>query len=234
MSSRKPLADDDHPAIQARAQELTEGRLTRRDQLESLFHFVRDDIRFGFPPKWDEVKASETLKYGIGYCTTKATLFLALCKAAGIPARVHTGLISLEIMRGVFPDFAFRSLPDRGGHAWLEVELDEAWWPIDAYIPDRRFFDGALERLRGSGKATGFGISLAKGPTSCEFNFGEKGFVQMGAVLEDHGTWEDFADYVASPAYGRMNLVQRMAYPWMARMSNRTIEGIRDARPKVN
>jgi hypothetical protein len=41
----------------------------------------------------------------------------------------------------------------------------------------------------------------AKGPTSCEFNFGEKGFVHMGAVVEDHGAWDDFADYVASPAY---------------------------------
>jgi len=230
MRSREPLADDDHPAIQAQAQELTDGHLTQRDKLDSLFHFVRDDILFGFPPKWDEVKASETLRYGIGYCTTKATLFLALCKAAGIPARVHTGLISLEIMHGIFPAFAFRSLPDKGGHSWLEVELDDAWRPMDSYINDRRFYEGALERLQASGRTTGFSLSRAKGPTSCEFNFGEKGFVQMGAVVEDHGAWDDVADYVASPTYGRMNRMQQMVYPWLARMNNRTIEGIRDAR----
>lgn len=227
MSTRQPLADADHPAIQALARGLTEGRLERRDQLENLFSFVRDEIPFGFPPRWDQVMASETLGYRLGYCTTKATLFLALCKAAGIPARLHTGLISLEIMRGIFPAFAFRALPAAGGHAWLEVELDGEWKPIDSYINDRRFYEGALERLLASGKTTGFSLSLAKGPTSCAFNFGEKGFVHMGAVVEDHGTWGDFADYVASPAYVRMNRMQQMVYPWLARMNNRAIEGIR-------
>ncbi len=227
MSSRQPLADDDHPAIQALAHERTDGRLERRDQLESLFYFVRDDIPFGFPPKWDEVRASETLGYRVGYCTTKATLFLALCKVVGIPARVHTGLILVEIMRGIFPPFAFRALPAAGGHAWLEVELDGEWKPMDSYINDRRFYEGALERLEASGRTTGFSLSRAKGPTSCAFNFGEKGFVHMGAVVEDHGVWEDVAEYMASPTYVRMSRMQQLAFPWMARMNNRAIEGIR-------
>jgi len=51
MSRWQPLADDEHPAIQELARERTDGRLARRDKLESLFRFVRDDIRFGFPPK---------------------------------------------------------------------------------------------------------------------------------------------------------------------------------------
>jgi hypothetical protein len=50
MSGRQPLADDDHPAIQAQARELMDDRHERRDMLENLFYFVRDDIRFGFPP----------------------------------------------------------------------------------------------------------------------------------------------------------------------------------------
>jgi hypothetical protein len=227
MGSRQPLADDDHPAIRTRARELTAGCRARRDRLESLFHFVRDDIRFGFPPKWDDVRASETLQYGIGYCTTKATLFLALCRAAGIPAQVHAGRISLEIMRGVFPGFAFRFLPETGGHAWLEVELDDAWRPLDSYINDRGFYAGALARLEASGRATGFSLSRAKGPTSCAFNFGEVGFVHMGAVVDDHGAWDDVADYLASPLYRRMNRPERLAYPSLAWMANRTIEGIR-------
>jgi hypothetical protein len=225
------LADDDHPAVQARARELTAGRREPRDQLEGLFHFVRDGILFGFPPRWDAVRASETLQYGIGYCTTKATLFLALCRAAGIPARVHAGLISLEIMRGVFPAFAFRFLPHEGGHVWLEVELDGAWRPFDAYINDRRFYEGALARLEASCRATGFSLSRAKGPTSCAFDFGEEGFVHMGAVVDDHGVWDDVADYLASPRYRRMRPAERAAYPLLARMANRAIEGIRRSAP---
>jgi RNA polymerase-associated protein len=42
MRSRKPLADDDHPAIQPQAQQLTDGRPERRDKLDSLYHVERD------------------------------------------------------------------------------------------------------------------------------------------------------------------------------------------------
>jgi transglutaminase-like putative cysteine protease len=48
------------------------------EKIESIFYFVRDGIKFGFPPKFDEVKASQVIDYGLGYCNTKATLFLAL------------------------------------------------------------------------------------------------------------------------------------------------------------
>ena len=35
--------------------------------------FVRDDIKFGFPPAADWTPASETLQLGIGQCNTKGT-----------------------------------------------------------------------------------------------------------------------------------------------------------------
>ena len=92
---------------QAKAKEISAGKATVLEKLESLFLFVRDEDKFGFPPRWDEVKASETIRYGLGYCNTKATLFLALCKAINIPARIHTGLIDIEVMRGVLPSFIF-------------------------------------------------------------------------------------------------------------------------------
>jgi hypothetical protein len=188
---------------------------------------VRDGIQFGFPQKWDEVKASETLKYKIGYCNTKATLFLALCKAAGVPARLHTGSIDLEIMRGIFPPFAFPFLPGTGGHTWMEIEIEGQWKPIDSYINDKPFYEGALRRHQERGFTTGFSISHAKGPSSCEFNFGELGFMHMGAVVEDHGTWQDFSEYMATGKYYRMNRILLLSYPLIAWISNRNIEGIR-------
>lgn len=124
------LSDYDHPAVQAKADELTSGKSTLLDQVESIFGFVRDEIPFGFPPKWDAVKASETLQVEKRYCTSKATLFVALCRAAGIPGRVHTGLLDIQIMRGIFPSFAFPSLPSASGHAWTEIEIDGEWKPI--------------------------------------------------------------------------------------------------------
>lgn len=124
MTTGGRLSDFDHPAIQEKAKELTSGKSSVIDKVESIFNYVRDEIQFGFPSKWDQVKASETLQYGPGYCNTKATLFRALCKAINIPARIHTGLIEIKIMSGIFPSFAFPFMPSSGGHSWMEIEVD--------------------------------------------------------------------------------------------------------------
>jgi hypothetical protein len=201
------------------------------DKLESIFHFVRDETRFGFTPKWDAVKASEVLTYGIGYCNPKATLFVALCKAAGISARIHCGMISIQIMRGVFPSIAFPFLPKAGGHSWTEVQIEGQWRPIDSYINDKDFYGAARHRLSVSGKPLGYSVSFLEGKSSCEFNFGEKGFVHMGAVIEDHGAYEDLSQYLASDKYVSMDSLQLMFYPMIAKLSNRNIERIRSSKP---
>ncbi len=227
MNTGERLSDFNHPAIQEKAKELASEKSTLIDKVESFFSYVRDEIQFGFPPKWDQVKASETLQYGLGYCNTKATLFRALCKAIEIPARIHTGLIEIKIMHGIFPSFAFPFMPSSGGHSWMEIEIKGKWKPIDSYINDKPFYNGALKRLQESGKTTSFSISLAKGVSSCEFNFGEKGFVHMGAVVEDHGTWDDYSEYMSSEKYLSMDRMQLMSYPILAKMSNRNIARIR-------
>jgi hypothetical protein len=140
---------------------------------------------------------------------------------------VRLGLIDIEIMRGVFPPFAFPFLPKAGGHSWTETNIGKEWKSIDSYINDKPFYEGALRRLQESGNVTAYSISQAKGETSCEFNFGEKGFVQMGAILEDHGTWADYSEYMSSDKYSSMNRIQLIAYPLLALISNRTIERLR-------
>jgi hypothetical protein len=92
MNAVGMLSDYDHPMVQSTASQLTSSNMSQIEKLEAIFHFVRDKIKFGFPPKWDEVKASETLQYKVGTCNTKATLFVALCKVADIPARIHAAL----------------------------------------------------------------------------------------------------------------------------------------------
>lgn len=234
MKHEMILSDHDHPAIQETVNKLVAGRASLLDKLESLFLYVRDEIHFGFPPKWDAVKASETLQYKIGYCNTKATLFLALCKAAGIPARIHTGLIDIRIMHGVFPGFSFPFLPKAGGHSWLEVKIDSTWNPLDSYINDKPYYENALRKLQESGLTTAFSISEAKGASSCGFNFGETGFMHMGAVVEDHGSWNDFSEYMASDKYICMTPFQALVYPMVAHISNRQIKRSGSLTPKFN
>jgi len=227
MNTAGKLSDSDHPSIQAVADQITAGKATVLEKVESAFVFVRDKVRFGFPPKWDDVKASETIRYGLGYCSTKATLFRALCRVLNVPARIHTALIDIKIMKGIFPSMAFPFVPRVGDHSWLEIEIDGKWKPIDSYINDKPFYQNALKRLETSGNLTGYSISRAKGSSSCEFNFGETGFVHMGAVVEDHGVWDDYSEYMSSGQYAGMNRMLLMAYPMIARICNRRVAYIR-------
>jgi hypothetical protein len=227
MSTASQLSDSSHPTIINLVSRLTYGNKTRTEVVESLFLYVRDQIKFGFPRVWDEVKASETLYYGMGYCNTKATLMVALCRAASIPARLHFGLIDVRIMHGIMPRFVFPFMPKLGGHSWTEVQLDGEWKPIDSYINDKPFYERAFKRMEESGRKIGYSISLEGGQSSCEFNFGEQGFVHMGAVREDHGTWDDASDYFATDQYPRFAAWQKALLPMILFMSNRNITRLR-------
>ncbi len=118
------LADFQHPLVASKAKEITANADSERDKLKSLFFFVRDEIKFGFPPKGDLVKASETLKMRMGQCITKGTLFLALCRASAITARIHFSQIRKDIQKGLFTGLMYKLMPDAISHSWIEVKLE--------------------------------------------------------------------------------------------------------------
>ena len=85
------LIDSDHPAVIAFAREQLGNAVTPRDKALKLYYAVRDKVRYdpyGTPMVADAYKASSTLLQGHGYCINKAGLLAALCRVAGIPARV--------------------------------------------------------------------------------------------------------------------------------------------------
>lgn len=227
MNTYSPLSDSVNPTIANLASRLTQGKTSPLEKVERIFNYVRDEIKFGFPPTWDTVPASETVYYGLGYCNTKATLFVALCRAASIPARIHFGLIDIQIMHGILPSFAFPFLPRQGGHSWTELQLDGEWKPVDSYINDQPLYERAVKKLEASGRSIGYSLCPQDGKSSCEFNFGDQGFVHMGAVREDHGTWQDAADYFASDKYVRFTSFQKLALPLVVMLANRNVRRIR-------
>jgi hypothetical protein len=228
MASTTRLSDYQNPTVSNLAIGMTHGK-SSLEKVESIFNYVRDEIKFGFPRVWDQVPASETVYYGIGYCNTKATLFVAMCRAVGIPARLHFGLIDIQVMHGILPSFVFPLLPKLGGHSWSEVQLDGEWKSLDSYIDDKAFYERAAQKLKKSGRAVGYSVSTIDGKSSCEFNFGEKGFVHMGAVRQDHGTWEDAADYFASDKYVRFSAWQKPVLPLVFYLANRKITRLRQS-----
>lgn len=110
--------DSGNAAIVAKARELTEGLATPTERAGALrrFVFTTLDKRLA---TWIP-SASAILARGVGDCTEHTTLFVALCRAAGIPARPVFGVAYLGPGSRAF-----------GYHAWAEVALDGRWVAVD-------------------------------------------------------------------------------------------------------
>lgn len=221
------LADSDHPNIREIAFQLTEGAWSDEEKVRSLFYFVRDEIRFGFPSRLVDLKASEVLDEKMGICNSKTTLFKALLDVAGIPARIHFGAMDLEVFRNIVPGYMMWVFPKTVSHSWIEIFLYGDWQPMDSYIFDKPYFRGARRNLINEGLKKGYGLACPDGTCTCSFHFGEKGFVQMGAVVEDLGTWNDAMDFFGSGFFEEMDPRLEALYPKMATLVNRRIRNIR-------
>jgi transglutaminase-like putative cysteine protease len=84
------VVDSDHPDVIAFAREHARGA-DDRERAVALYYAVRDGLRYD-PYRVDlsehGMKGSTALANGYGWCVPKAALLAAVCRAAGIPARV--------------------------------------------------------------------------------------------------------------------------------------------------
>jgi transglutaminase-like putative cysteine protease len=120
------FVDSDHPLVRSVAGRLLRGAGSPPDIARRIFYEVRE-IRYGAPDfdRLDSFRASTLLGEGQGYCVPKAAAFAALCRAAGLPARLGYADVTnhlatprtLELMRG--PLFAW--------HGYAEVWLEHHW-----------------------------------------------------------------------------------------------------------
>jgi transglutaminase-like putative cysteine protease len=119
--------DSDHPAIRAfvaRAltPDMSETAKARR------FYLAAREIRYDPDLDYSDLdiyRASSVLQAGSAYCVGKASLFAALCRAAGIPARVAfadvTNHLSSEKLRKKMGTNYF------AWHGFTEVLLGDRW-----------------------------------------------------------------------------------------------------------
>ena len=223
------LADFDDSIVKEKAEQLTEKENSIEGKITKLFYYVRDDIKFGFVKKGDFMKASETIRIQIGQCNNKTTLFLALCKALHIPARIHFSLIKKEIQKGIFPAWLFWLLPNQLSHSWLEVEVNGAWRKIDAYINDTIFYEHAKKILERKHWNIGYSMYRPKNATDpADFDLSKERFEQMGATTDDHGVWNDPMDYYMTSKYqNHPNMFTSLVYSLFLPYINQRIEKVR-------
>lgn len=134
------MLDYKHTEIQALINGKGWKTLSTYDAIESVYNFVRDDIKFGYN-KDDTLSASQVLLDGYGQCNTKGTLLMALLRAVGIPARFHGFTIFNELQKGAIPNYLFSFAPERIIHSWVEVYFEGQWLDLEGYIIDKAYLN---------------------------------------------------------------------------------------------
>ena len=114
------LAQSDAPEIISEVRSLTKDVNDVHDKVSRIYNFVTSHLRY--VRQEHERGALWALENGTGDCSEYSYLFVALCRAAGIPAKIQAG-------------FGFRSTNEKveDGHMWAEYFLQNyGWVPVDA------------------------------------------------------------------------------------------------------
>jgi transglutaminase-like putative cysteine protease len=122
------IIDCDDVMIQEKAKEVTMGQEEVVEKARSLFHFVRDEIKYNpFLPRYlpEHFRASNTLVRGEGFCVQKAVLLVALSRAVGIPARLGFAVIRNHLLPEKVAEMLMTNvLPD---HGYTELNINGIW-----------------------------------------------------------------------------------------------------------
>ncbi len=110
--------DAGDPAVVELARTVTAGESEPARRVERLLDWTYQNLEKHLSSNL--TTASQVLAHKQGDCTEHALLFVALARAAGIPAREVSGLV---YMGDRFQRF--------GWHAWAEVALDGRWVQVD-------------------------------------------------------------------------------------------------------
>lgn len=125
--SATDLFDLEHPSLQRFVAAATTGADTDTARVVALYYAVRDKIHyevFGTDLSDHGLRASSTADNGTGFCLHKSILFVAGCRAVGVPARVVSGRVRNHLSSPELHDLV-------GGEIFLhwltEVYLHGRW-----------------------------------------------------------------------------------------------------------
>jgi transglutaminase-like putative cysteine protease/sugar lactone lactonase YvrE len=121
--------DLNHPLIKEAVEEAVGGENRPYWIMRRIVKYIDDRIEYNLKPLGGWNPAPTVLKRGTGSCSEYTFLFIALCRAAGLPARYSGAVVVRD------PDRGF----DYVWHRWAEVFLPRyGWVPVDAQAADNK------------------------------------------------------------------------------------------------
>lgn len=160
------------------ARRVVAGKKETLVRARAIFDHVIDRMRYmKHGTGWGEGDAVYACDIGTGNCTEFHSYFIALARAAGIPARFAIGA-------------AIPSARDEGGidgyHCWAEFHAEGKWWPVDVSESDK--FTSLATYYFGHHPANRFEFSRGRdlvvepGPVSGPINFLAYPVLEIGGL----------------------------------------------------
>ncbi|MBS3948173.1 MAG: S-layer homology domain-containing protein [Dethiobacter sp.] len=119
----EPKVESTHPEIISKVSQITKGLPGAVEQARAIFAFVHQHMTYDTSPEYSNQGALEALRSGRGVCEDYAGLFVALCRASGIPARLVYGYAAAQAGQ------SFEA------HAWAEFFLSShGWIPVEPTV----------------------------------------------------------------------------------------------------
>jgi hypothetical protein len=187
-----PVLQWEHPRIRILAKRLTQLEGGPVQKARACFAFVWS-LPFAFDATSMHTTAPEVLQRGYGDCRTKSTLFVAMLRSLGIPARVRFVSLPPHFLRGLL-----NTAGATFDHAFAEVFMDDLWLGVDTYSLDIKLALAARSLLGRENRRVGYGVHLdgqvgwdGKSSAFGQFNASDK----ASAPSRDWGPFNDPSEF---------------------------------------
>ena len=185
----------------------------------ALYDFVRDEVAFGWGPRFNRHDPADTFGRRVGFCQTKGALMVALLREAGIEAQLLWAEVDAAVLRGLI---------DAGtpflDHAYVEARLGGEAIRFDSHVFDAPLARAALRRLGEEREAAGWGVAAVG---SAAF----PGFIQFTPAFRgrDWGAFEtpEAFEAGAPKTWNRLPALLRAGFTFFAGPANARAEALR-------
>ena len=209
-----------HSSIQKVLSDITNDSMTQKELAIAIHNFVRDEIIFGFSRPFYDMSASDVLAAKKGFCNNQSTLFAALLRGAGIPARHRFYSLSASVLSGIInPGTRYVD------HAVVEVYLNDRWIPVDSYIVDSkhaRAVQGQLTNQLGLGMRANASLSWdGETPSFSQFH--------PDFIEKEFGIFTDVGEFYATEdaPNNHFGMIEKLMFPLAIKSANERVNAIR-------
>lgn len=220
-----PVLDLSDDRLRLRAKALTQLAKTDRERAIAVYGFVKA-LPYCAPGKTRFPTARQVMDAREGDCYGKSTLFVALLRLAGVPARMRFVQLRGELLQG------FVSGLDKVNHPVVEAWIEGRWVKTDTHVFDIRYMVAARERLAAAGWDMGYSIHRS---AHSIWDARQDAYSALapdepsGVPLADLGVYSDPQEFAGFEALHRESFALLKAVRWNVFVA-RLARGIRELR----